>query len=317
MTDTTTIIRLCRERAAQYGAVRGSSPTAIALDRAADALGAALVARPQPARAGVASADTEGASQPREEAIDDLLRRLRDWAPGLTAVRKDCLDAADVIAALTQRPPEQAGAVPAGDDDVVMIPREPTEAMMNAGLYHSSHDSEWVDVNAMWKAMFDAVTLDGGASVSAPAAPTPPDAGQGEIPAGMKPWRGGDSAPADWDGGPALHCDQGFVDLPQPGEWQLGRIIAYTPKAPPQTPPDAGIGSDEVCEQPYLVWSNEHRAWWKPEERGYTRKVSRAGRYSREVAFKIAATRGGGWPVDGNPYEIAIPERDAVEQASA
>lgn len=41
--------------------------------------------------------------------------------------------------------------------------------MMDAGLYHSSHDTEWADVNTMWKAMFDAVTLDGGTSTSAPA----------------------------------------------------------------------------------------------------------------------------------------------------
>jgi hypothetical protein len=37
----------------------------------------------------------------------------------------------------------------------------------------------------------------------------------------------------------------------------------------------------------YLIWSNEHRAWWGPGERGYVRKISAAGRYSREHAIGI------------------------------
>lgn len=65
----------------------------------------------------------------------------------------------------------------------------------------------------------------------------------------------------------------------------------------------------------YLVWSNEHRAWWAPDERGYTRRIERAGRYGRAQAIKIAGTRGGGWPIEGNPYEIAILEADAIAQS--
>lgn len=68
----------------------------------------------------------------------------------------------------------------------------------------------------------------------------------------------------------------------------------------------------------YLVWSNEHQAWWGPEHRGYTRHIDRAGRYDRAEALSIAGTRDGGWHVrKGNPDEIAIPERDAVEQYAA
>jgi len=66
-------------------------------------------------------------------------------------------------------PPASDAAVPAGEDEV-RIPREPTDVMMNAGLYHSSRDTEWSDCNTMWKAMFDAVTLDGGSSAYALAA---------------------------------------------------------------------------------------------------------------------------------------------------
>ncbi|WP_294275813.1 hypothetical protein [uncultured Sphingomonas sp.] len=64
----------------------------------------------------------------------------------------------------------------------------------------------------------------------------------------------------------------------------------------------------------YLVWSNEHRAWWDAEERGYTRIIERAGRYTRAAALTIASRRGGGWQTESNPYEIAIPEADAIAQ---
>lgn len=37
----------------------------------------------------------------------------------------------------------------------------------------------------------------------------------------------------------------------------------------------------------YLVWSNEHRAWWGPGEHGYVRELKRAGRYSRVQALAI------------------------------
>lgn len=67
----------------------------------------------------------------------------------------------------------------------------------------------------------------------------------------------------------------------------------------------------------YLVWSNEHHAWWGPEERGYTRIIERAGRYTRSQAMTIASRRGGGWQTESNPYEIAIPEADAVAQYSS
>lgn len=64
----------------------------------------------------------------------------------------------------------------------------------------------------------------------------------------------------------------------------------------------------------YLVWSNEHRAWWGAEQRGYTRVIERAGRYARDEAYAIAAKRGGGWQADSNPAEIALPEADAIAQ---
>ena len=36
----------------------------------------------------------------------------------------------------------------------------------------------------------------------------------------------------------------------------------------------------------YLIWSHERGAWWGPGGRGYTRRISAAGRYSREDALR-------------------------------
>lgn len=37
----------------------------------------------------------------------------------------------------------------------------------------------------------------------------------------------------------------------------------------------------------YLVWSNEHTAWWGPGLNGYTRELAKAGRYSLAAALAI------------------------------
>lgn len=42
-------------------------------------------------------------------------------------------------------------------------------------------------------------------------------------------------------------------------------------------------------EQGYLIWSNEHRAWWKPDHRGYTTATLNAGVYPKDEADRICA----------------------------
>lgn len=39
----------------------------------------------------------------------------------------------------------------------------------------------------------------------------------------------------------------------------------------------------------YLLWSNEHCAWWRGNRHGYSRGLDGAGRFTREVALKICA----------------------------
>ena len=69
-------------------------------------------------------------------------------------------------------------------------------------------------------------------------------------------------------------------------------------------------------EEQYLVWSNEHNAWWHPKSAGYTKSHAAAGRYSRAEAVQICALARDGW--DSRPIPSEIPVRAAdVETAAA
>ncbi len=180
------------------------------------------------------------------------------------------------------RTPAPAGDVPIGWK---LVPVEPTEAMIEA-----YHDSE-IEPESAWLGMLEA-------------APSPtPDSSAVSEPCGYcgrTPCRCGRDdlcqAPGcdkPTDRGICDNCDQWVSD-------QVG------------TDSSAGSGS---AEGKYLVWSNEHKAWWGAGHRGYTRFIERAGRYDRAEALKIASTRDGGWRLNkGNPDEIAIPEQDAIDQ---
>lgn len=66
-----------------------------------------------------------------------------------------------------------------------------------------------------------------------------------------------------------------------------------------------------------MIWSNEHRAWWGPGERGYVREVSRAGRYSLARAIEVVTaaqfgrTFSDGAPV-GPPPEVIVRLADVI-----
>jgi len=73
----------------------------------------------------------------------------------------------------------------------------------------------------------------------------------GAIPAGMKPWAGGDGPPADWDGGPVWirmgELDRDPVnDGPSDSQWNHDGwasrldVVAYTPLAAVPRPETAG-----------------------------------------------------------------------------
>lgn len=63
-----------------------------------------------------------------------------------------------------------------------------------------------------------------------------------------------------------------------------------------------------LIDGPWLVFSNQNRAWWRANSRGYTGDIRGAGLYSREEAISISATSRDGWKNPGDlPCEIAIP----------
>lgn len=58
----------------------------------------------------------------------------------------------------------------------------------------------------------------------------------------------------------------------------------------------------------WLIWSNEHGAWWRPASRGYTIKLAEAGRYPKEVAERICKEANFGGQI--NEVKIRAPEFD-------
>ncbi len=61
-----------------------------------------------------------------------------------------------------------------------------------------------------------------------------------------------------------------------------------------------------IDEGVWLIWSEEHGAWWGPAERGYTTSISKAGRYAKARADQIVASANYG----GHLNEIALPAPD-------
>ena len=62
--------------------------------------------------------------------------------------------------------------------------------------------------------------------------------------------------------------------------------------------------------QDWLVWSNEHRAWWRPNRSGYTINLQEAGRYTFMEAGLIcrnANYRSGSILDSGVPPETMVP----------
>lgn len=51
-------------------------------------------------------------------------------------------------------------------------------------------------------------------------------------------------------------------------------------------------------EDEYLIWSEEHGAWWLPERMGYTRHAALAGRYPQKEAEEIVLDANKHLPAD-------------------
>jgi hypothetical protein len=62
--------------------------------------------------------------------------------------------------------------------------------------------------------------------------------------------------------------------------------------------------------QLYLIWSEEHLAWWQANKCGYTRSIFEAGRFSQREATEIVKDANAFLDPSCNPplNEIAIPD---------
>ena len=54
----------------------------------------------------------------------------------------------------------------------------------------------------------------------------------------------------------------------------------------------------------YLIWSNEHRGWWKQNRHGYTTRTDKAGQFSFEQAKQICE--------NANRYDQPISKRPST-----
>lgn len=68
-------------------------------------------------------------------------------------------------------------------------------------------------------------------------------------------------------------------------------VLATEAKATAQRIVDEIIAQEKTMPTlpTWLIWSNEHHAWWRPNAAGYTTDRNEAGRYAFNVAVQIVA----------------------------
>ena len=100
---------------------------------------------------------------------------------------------------------------------------------------------------------------------------------------------------------------EGFVQDPGgPGEL-IGRELLDA-----NCEPDEPVDETPIRERPqdkcWLIWSNEHGAWWKSARRGYTPNREEAGHYSFAEAVEICGADTKYGRLRNVPSETMIPE---------
>lgn len=64
----------------------------------------------------------------------------------------------------------------------------------------------------------------------------------------------------------------------------------------------------------YLIWSNEHRAWWKPNSCGYTTNIIEAGTYSQVQMAEIVQGATFDWTEAPNEVPVRVSDIPAAAQ---
>lgn len=75
-------------------------------------------------------------------------------------------------------------------------------------------------------------------------------------------------------------------------------------------PSDWVVEARQKHAKEFLIWSEEHRGWWAPNERGYVNKREEAGRYSLDEALEIV--RGANRMKNDVPNEAIVLADDEV-----
>jgi hypothetical protein len=72
----------------------------------------------------------------------------------------------------------------------------------------------------------------------------------------------------------------------------------------------AAYGNRTMNEIRYLIWSEEHQAWWRANATGYTRSIYQAGRFTQAQAHDIVKSANAFLDPSMDPplNEIAIPD---------
>jgi hypothetical protein len=63
----------------------------------------------------------------------------------------------------------------------------------------------------------------------------------------------------------------------------------------------------------YLIWSNEHRAWWGPAHCGYSKGLQGAGKYDRDTAIQCCKSALPSATHVGMMSEIPVRAADVLE----
>ena len=66
----------------------------------------------------------------------------------------------------------------------------------------------------------------------------------------------------------------------------------------------------------YVIWSNEHLAWWAPKRMGYARDIAAAGLYTKAEALEIVANATmGQWRGPAPVHELPVRIEDLPVEA--
>jgi len=99
------------------------------------------------------------------------------------------------------------------------------------------------------------------------------------------------------------HYCGGYLICESVGGKEIGNLITAAPDM-----------RNLLTGEHWLVWSNEHAAWWGPNRRQYFTEIESAGRYTLEEAMKICGLRS---QTGGNPTELIQPSPEWIEGRKA